>query len=347
MKSRSYNPEASIKHKGHDPKKFDRSYKKINHQLSSPKDTPRHSSLLHEKKETLQAEEANYSHEAEQVQSHRQDKSQEHDKRQEHNQDHENHNGFFQESSEESSAESETSGGVNEELIKEFEKNPRTAIDAMELIYHVWEKDELENVFELFDEAKKANEKVRIKHDDGNLVFEHNDVEVKVKLDKNLFHHIYSYCHGPIDSVGKLNYHQRNVGPVDSPEEIIYLTDTPGPVDTIMELLYHTRNEGQVDTPFEWYRLVRNSGDISSRDEILYHNQNLGPQDTKGEYRRRNKNVGPVDTPGERGFYGIDKENRNPNQADNIGPIDTQAEVNTRGKSTAPPAPNPFKTKPY
>lgn len=328
MKSKSYNQDALLKHKGQDPKQFDRSYKKINHQLSSPNDTPKHSSLLHERKEQLQTEETRYSHEH----------GHEHD--QQHT--HENHSGFFQENHTESTIEDATSDGINEELIKEFSENPRTTIDAMELIYHVWEKDQLENVFELFDAAKKSNDKVKIKHDDGNLVFEHKNQEVKIKLDKNLFHHIYSYCHGPIDTVGKLNYHQKNVGPVDSPEEIIYLTDTPGPIDTIMELLYHTRNEGQVDTPFEWYRLVRNSGDISSRDEILYHNQNLGPQDTKGEYLRRSKNVGPVDTADERGFYGINKSNRNPNLADNIGPIDTQAEVNSRGKSTAP-TPSPFK----
>lgn len=340
MKSRSYNPEALIKHKGHDPKKFDRSYKKINHQLSSPKDTPRHSSLLHDKQESLHTEEAKHTHD------HNQQHEERHANKHHQDKDHENHSSFFQEGHEESAAESETTDGAREELIKEFEENPRTALDAMELIYHVWEKDELENVFELFDEAKKSNDKIRVKHDDGNLVFEYKDQEVKIKLDKNLFHHIYSYCHGPIDTVGKLNYHQRNIGPVDSPEEIIYLTDTPGPIDTIMELLYHTRNEGQVDTPFEWYRLVRNSGDISSRDEILYHNQNPGPQDTKGEYLRRSKNVGPVDTADERGFYGTNKQTRNPNLADNIGPIDTQAEVNTRGKSTAP-SPSPFKNKPY
>lgn len=224
------------------------------------------------------------------------------------------------------------SSDITLEQFQDLIQNHQKARDAMQIIYHVWEEDELDNVFALFDSAKDSKDKIKIKHDDEHLVFEYKDQQVKVKFDKALLHHIHSYCHGPIDTVAKLNYHSRNVGPVDSSEEIKYLTDTPGPIDTIMELLYHVRNEGQVDTVFEWYRLVRNSGDISSRDEIQYHNQNLGPQDTRGEYLRRSKNVGPVDTPDERGFYGI---------TNNAGSTDIEEEIENRM--------NPFRTdfKPY
>lgn len=301
FKSKSYNHEAITKSKRHDPKRSfnGKSYQKIKHHLTSPDDTPIHSSLFHTESENPENE-------------------------------------------------TDSSGGIIEQL-QDLTKNHKTAEDSMQIIYHVWEEDELDNVFALFDAAKNSKDsdnKVKIKHDNEHLVFEFKEQQVKIKFDKNLLHHIHSYCHGPIDTVGKLNYHSRNLGPVDSPEEITYLTDTPGPIDTIMELLYNVRNEGQVDTVFEWYRLVRNSGDISSRDEIQYNNQNLGPQDTKGEYMRRSKNVGAVDTPDERGFYGLNQQNQNPN-ANNSGPIDTQDEVNARGKKTASPSPFDTNYKPY
>ncbi len=218
--------------------------------------------------------------------------------------------------------------------LKNLIKNSKSSESyAMELVYHVWEDDQLDSLIDLFTslkDSKNPKAKINIKYDDSHVFFETPKKTVKAKFDKNALHHIFSYCNGPIDTVAKINYHSRNAGPVDAPDEIKYLSDSPGPIDAIMELLYHTRNEGQVDTIFEWYRLVRNSGDISSRDEIQYHNQNPGPQDTKGEWLRRSKNIGPVDTQDEKNFYGINKESSsNPN---NTGPIDTQAEMEARGK---------------
>jgi hypothetical protein len=191
--------------------------------------------------------------------------------------------------------------------LKGLINNPDQRMEAsMALIYHVWEEGELDSLLDLFASLKTSNKpkaKINIRYDDDNIVFSTPKKTLKIDCNRDNLHHIFSYSSGPIDTVAKINYHNRNSGPVDSPDEIKYLSDSPGPIDTLMELLYQVRNEGQVDTVFEWYRLVRNSGDISSVDEIKYHNQNPGPQDTMGERLLRTKNTGPVDTDDERSYY--------------------------------------------
>lgn len=225
--------------------------------------------------------------------------------------------------------------------FKEAIKNPDSHMSSsMALIYHVWEEDELDSLLDLFDSLKSSNNpkaKINIRYDDAHIVFSTPQKTLKINYNRDDMHHIFSYSNGPIDTVAKINYHSRNTGPVDAPDEIKYLSDSPGPIDSIMELLYHTRNEGQVDTVFEWYRLVRNSGDISSIDEIKYHNQNLGPQDTMGEKLRRTKNTGPVDTDDERRYY-------NPS----FNPVDTGSQTSSPidKQDDLPvfnPRPNPYK----
>lgn len=97
-------------------------------------------------------------------------------------------------------------------------------------------------------------------------------VHTNTKVQPELWHHIYSYQNGPVNTIYKGKYHNVNQGPVDTIGEMDYLRNNAGPID--------------------------------AKDEIDFHNKNPGPVDTKGEGLRLNKNIGPIDTIGELNYRG-------------------------------------------